>query len=1271
MKFVIYIAILALCVPFVLSAQNNRKNKELIRLTAEDSIYSSKLKKITLPEDYKLRNPLELPQVLNNADLPFFRPTFAQGPYWNCGQATGVGYNFTYEINRVRGVNADTSINQYSPNFTFNFLNYGYGAGVSYFNSFDILKACGNPNLYDYGGLLSKGGTGWMSSYGFYENAMRVRVKDVFAIDVSTPEGLNTLKYWLLDHLDGSEYGGVASFYLTNYNAGSLPPDSPDAGFEVFYHCPEVPAGHAMTIVGFNDSIRYDINHDGRYTNDVDLNGDDIIDLKDSEFGGMRYVNSSLNNNGAGYIMYRTLALEYGHGGIWNQEVHVITVKTDYEPLANLRLKLKYNSRNKIKITAGVSSDIESNYPEHTMDFPIFNFQGGDFYMQGYDTSESQKIIELALDISPLYSYINTSEPAKFFVQLIENDAPNTGEGEILHYSLVANSDTANKIVCSDVPVSINNNSTTTLQITHNPNFNKVSITTEDLPSLEPEVTNYVDIVAESGYPPYSWDILTQYSMNPVNSDFQIIDSEKLEFENNDDSSVEIDLPFGFPFYGDTMNSIEVFIDGFIMFEKIPYPYPYYLGEESIIKSKSTIAPFMSLLILQNDKNDGIWIDKCEDFVKIRWKASCERYFIYNDVNFCLYLYPDGKIETQYDLMDYPDEILYAAGISAGDGVNYIMNNKHQDYQALAYSGYRYIPPSSIPNDMSINEEGRLSLNVNKSSYTYPVNIQVTDSKGIYDSKSFDVTTSDLEIKYLINSSDEFNINSNESSHISVNIRNNSVNSFDNVYLKLTSNDSLITITNSLVSIGPIEPEQKIEIEDIAEFSVSQFVPNNHNSQIVCELLTENENLITNINLLVKAPDLKIIKTQIIDSNNGVLYPGETATLRLTLQNKGKLRSQELQARIKTSDPEIYISSYIANISQLNPGDTISLDYTISTTFNIPMGTLKELELKIHSDETILHRFNTDIRIGHIPVLIVDFDNNQSSGLKLKELIDQLGLQSTYSQYSYRNFNDYLSVFICQGGLHHNNFITDRAGNQLYDYLTSSGNLYIEGRSAWTEEKQSVIHPMFNFVAETPSEYYALDTIIGAAHPFTDNMTFEVNDGVPYINYFLHPRDEAFTVFKTKTNDSSDVVIANVGSTYKTIGSIIQFGSLVDTDSVSTKKNYLLGILDFFDITKYIYVDVPEIKDRNQLELNIYPNPVADILIIKFKNPNKTTSYYQIFDFFGKVIYDGEVSDNYNNSTCTMYWECKDKNDRKLPTGMYVIRFTDGNTSISEKILIK
>jgi hypothetical protein len=42
-----------------------------------------------------------------------------------------------------------------------------------------------------------------------------------------------------------------------------------------------------MTYIGYDDSIRFDYNNDGRFTNDIDINGDRVVDMRDWEIGGL------------------------------------------------------------------------------------------------------------------------------------------------------------------------------------------------------------------------------------------------------------------------------------------------------------------------------------------------------------------------------------------------------------------------------------------------------------------------------------------------------------------------------------------------------------------------------------------------------------------------------------------------------------------------------------------------------------------------------------------------------------------------------------------------------------------------------------------------------------------------------------------------------------------------------------------------------------------------------------------------------------------------
>ncbi|MCK5339156.1 MAG: hypothetical protein KAJ50_10105, partial [Bacteroidales bacterium] len=227
----------------------------------------------------------ELPSFLNNAQLPYYRPIYQQVSS-ECGQVSGIAYNFTYEINRLRDLPANLEENQYPPHFPFNFMNGGHGwHGVSYFHSFEILRTLGCPSVESYGGMAAGGDTRWMTGYDDYYDAMRNRIRAVYQIKVGSPEGLMTLKHWLHNHLDGSAIGGVASFYSSSpWNPKILANTTPDGGKHVIVSWGGDPT-HSMTLVGYNDSIRWDYNSDGQYTNNIDINGDGDVNMKDWEIG--------------------------------------------------------------------------------------------------------------------------------------------------------------------------------------------------------------------------------------------------------------------------------------------------------------------------------------------------------------------------------------------------------------------------------------------------------------------------------------------------------------------------------------------------------------------------------------------------------------------------------------------------------------------------------------------------------------------------------------------------------------------------------------------------------------------------------------------------------------------------------------------------------------------------------------------------------------------------------------------------------------------------
>jgi len=407
----------------------------------------------------------ELPSRVDNSLHKYFRPIFNQVG-GSCSQAAGVGYTFTYEMNRLRDLPADVIENQYPTHFTYNFLNQGSGEIGSWWgDGWDIIKSVGIMNVKDYGGSFATGGNSrWISGVNQWANGNYNKVESYNAIDVGTPEGLNTLKNWLHNHLEDSLYGGLAVFAAgaTSYIQTTLPAGTHEGGKKVITKWgPDV--NHAMTYIGYDDSIRYDYNGDGKYTNDLDINHDHTVDMKDWEIGGMIVANSwgdSFGDSGRIYQMYKLLAENYENGGIFYSFADVVHPQAVYDPEYTLEIKMKHDRRDMFRISAGCSQDLISSAPEFSNGFPFMSWQGGDFYPQG-GKYEDSKYIEFTIDITETVNNIDPAQPFKFLFMIDESDSYNRYNGEIISVTVVEKATGRRYYNTSGSTVMTNNGKTT------------------------------------------------------------------------------------------------------------------------------------------------------------------------------------------------------------------------------------------------------------------------------------------------------------------------------------------------------------------------------------------------------------------------------------------------------------------------------------------------------------------------------------------------------------------------------------------------------------------------------------------------------------------------------------------------------------------------------------------------------------------------------------------------------------------------------------------
>ncbi|MBS4061211.1 MAG: T9SS type A sorting domain-containing protein [Bacteroidetes bacterium] len=1257
---------------FIASGQEiNSKSSEISKyIDVSDSLRLNSFNERKLPEEFR---SMSLPAVIDNSTLPYFRPIFNQTGA-SCGQASGVAYNFTYEMCRKRDVSASDSSNQFPSHFVYNFMSYEGWYGVNYLHSFEILKTLGTPTVHDYGGIAIDDGRVWISGYDKYYQAMKNRIRSVEKIKTDTPEGLLTLKHWLAHHLEGASTGGVANFNSASpWSLVTLPEGTPEAGKKVIVQFPGNYATHAMTIVGYNDSIRYDYNSDGQFTNHLDINGDGIVDMRDWEIGGLKVANSYGDNWGdAGYfyMMYKLLAENIVDGGIWNHQVDILNVKEEYEPLLTLKLTIQHDRREQIRIMAGVSTDTANFAPDHLLSFPVFNFQGGPRYMQGGSSDPNKKTIEIGLDITPLLAYVESGEFADFYLEIHENDPLSEGSGEIIHYSIIDyNGNEAQEISCEQQNVHLLDNDITRLRVRHNPTFNKVKIETEQIPVFD---AGY-QMEATGGSEPLNWKLITPYHQQFFEDSFPEVGSEQLVLEAPNMKFARKTLDFSFPFYGETYNEVFVHKDGFILFEEGIFPWPYYKDTYLLFRSMKNISVFLFTPIKYypgTKQAEGIWYEGNEHQAAFRWKQPLMYYDQHiGDGEFAVILFPDGKIEYYFNDILVNENVLWYSGVSAGN---------NSDFQLVKGSNERDLPqnpfrlvPENTPEGISISEEGFLSGMIENIENISNLCIKVIDDLGISDQKIFQISN-DLRFDYKVVQADDSPPQNGSTVWAELTVTNVSSTDINNIVSTVTSNDPYLEIVSNQIAVGNLQAMSSITIPQAFEFSISFDCPDQHN--IITDLSFVSNSMIRNgkMTFVSGTPEVNLAGTFIDDDENNRPDPGETFDLILNFRNKGGARAQFASAILTTNDT--YVSFNEGNsaiIGDIPPGHIRPANYALTISPDCPIG--HEIGFSVSVTDANNNQWNDtlSLSVGQFPLLVFNKAQNNLSASAIAAALDSLQIQYVYTTELPLNLDIYRAAIVCLGTYYTNTVLTLDEGAILSNYLLNGGKLYMEGSRTWRNDPQTAVHNKFNiqWLSITQAAYF--NNFIGVNGSFTQNMNLPFSGLYNVLLYHLTFQPPAFPLFYTDYSPTAYTMIGFEGPGYKTIGSLFEFGSLGSPEDFAGRRNLMEEILAFFELEQFM-VSIPEneITDAsNSFHLSIRPNPSNGIVEIEFLSSEIDSQELKIYSVDGRLIKTILITREVSSEKLVNRWDGKDENGKLAPKGVYVVQIISGQKMTSSRII--
>jgi len=378
----------------------------------------------------------QLPSKVDNSFSIYSRPVFSQIG-GSCGSASRICYMFAHEINSYRRVNGSLPENIYPSHFTW--LLTGQNSGKE-----TMAKENGIPNSIDYGGKItsaifgsSDAEYGWMTGYERWRNAMSNKIERTSVLPLNTPQNLQILKSWLYNHHGDSSFavGGMtgAGCAITNANIVKITNSYEQNRYIVKKWGPQV--DHGTTWSGYDDSVAFDLNGDGRITNDQDITGDSIVDMADWEKGALIMLNSwgaGWGNRGTVYVPY-SLCKSFGHSS------EFYYTRKDYQPKRYMKIRMDYSKRVQIKLSTGIATNINATVPEKTrVAHHFINAGKSEIPMLGKWANGVMHTepMEFCLDLTDLAFGYDQQQALKYFLK-IETTASANGTGKIYEMSVV------------------------------------------------------------------------------------------------------------------------------------------------------------------------------------------------------------------------------------------------------------------------------------------------------------------------------------------------------------------------------------------------------------------------------------------------------------------------------------------------------------------------------------------------------------------------------------------------------------------------------------------------------------------------------------------------------------------------------------------------------------------------------------------------------------------------------------------------------------------
>lgn len=187
----------------------------------------------------------------------------------------------------------------------------------------------------------------------------------------------------------------------------------------------------------------------------------------------------------------------------------------------------------------------------------------------------------------------------------------------------------------------------------------------------------------------------------------------------------------------------------------------------------------------------------------------------------------------------------------------------------------------------------------------------------------------------------------------------------------ITTDDTNVTITDDTEIYGDFAVNQLITIEDAFSLDIAEFIPDQHVVDFTLEATSStDETWTSNFQMVLNAPELAAENMLVNDStgnNNGILDPGETATIIINTENIGHAVSPDAMSGLVCNNPLITFDNITSVLGPINAQGSADATFVVTADASIEIGTLVEFTYAVFAGPYIL-----EVNFNHQIGLIVE-----------------------------------------------------------------------------------------------------------------------------------------------------------------------------------------------------------------------------------------------------------------------------------------------------------